>query len=98
MRRLSVPAARRVAVAAQGLHRVPARPARRADVTATVRRLGAVQIDSVNVLARAHYLPVASRLGAYPQEWVDESTRPDPGPARLFEYWGHEASLLPVED
>jgi uncharacterized protein YcaQ len=96
MRRLSVPAARRVAVAAQGLHRVPARPARRADVTATVRRLGAVQIDSVNVLARAHYLPFASRLGAYPQEWVDESTRPDPGPARLFEYWGHEASLLPV--
>ena len=56
--------------------------------------LGAVQIDSVNVLTRTHYLPGFSRLGGYPREALEQAAwGPQPS---LFEYWGHEASFLPV--
>jgi uncharacterized protein YcaQ len=88
MTSLTVAQARRVAVRAQRLDQ-----RRRTAPLTLLRHLGAIQIDSVNVLARAHYLPFYSRLSA-PQTDVD----------RLFsartttEYWAHEASLLPVED
>ena len=62
---------------------------------ATVRRLGLLQVDSVNVVARAHYLPLFSRLGPYDRDLLDRQS--GRSPRRLFEYWGHEASLLPVE-
>ncbi len=60
-----------------------------------IGRLGLLQIDSVNVLVRAHYMPLFSRLGAYDRGTLDILTI-----ARskcVFEYWGHEASLLPIE-
>lgn len=88
-RPLTCAQARRLAVHSTGL----ASPARGA--TPTVRRLGVLQIDSVNVLARAHHLTLLSRGVAAPHDALTAATR---SPRRtLFEYWGREASLLPVE-
>ncbi len=61
-----------------------------------LRRVGMLQIDSVNVLMRAHYFPLFSRLGPYPVKLLDEVSY-SPKRRRFFEYWGHEASLLPLE-
>ena len=94
---LSAAEARRVALAAQGFGRArPERAVTTRDVVRTVRTLGLVQIDSVNVLVRSHYLPGYSRLGTYARDLLDAAAYQ--GRTRLlFEYWGHEASLLPVE-
>jgi uncharacterized protein len=92
---LSAAEARRLALAAQGF--ADPRPDRRPggwDLRRVLRRVGLLQIDSVNVLERAHYLPAFSRLGPYPRELLDRASQR--APRRLFEYWGHEASLLPV--
>ena len=104
---LSAAEARGAALAAQGLGRprpngrVDARHLRRA-----IDDVGLLQLDSVNVLCRSHYLPLFSRLGPYPRATLDRlashvDSAPEPGERAgrdraLFEYWGHEASLLPV--
>src|SRR5215213_3667536 len=93
--RLSAAHARRIALAAQGFADPPPNGAPTGwAVRRLIDRVGLVQIDSVNVLQRAHYLPLFSRAGPYDTELLDRSAHY--APRRLFEYWGHEASLLPV--
>jgi len=93
---ISAPEARRLALAAQGFGepRPDSNPGGW-DLRRALRAVGLVQIDSVNVLERAHYLPAFSRIGPYRHELLDRLSQRSP--RRLFEYWGHEASLLPVE-
>ena len=91
---LSGAEARRAALGALGFgQRKPAR-AGIAHVRATVARLGAIQIDSVNVLARAHYLPTFSRYGQYRTSALDALAHTH---RELFEYWGHAACFLPMD-
>ena len=93
---LSLKQARQLAVAAQGL--APGRPgaATRRDMRSVIRRIGFLQIDSVNVLVRAHYMPLFSRLGAYDRDWLERDSY-HRTQRRLFEYWAHEACLVPLE-
>ncbi len=96
METLSLAQARRVALAAQQVHRprpVGAVTTRRA--LAAVERLGLLQIDSVNVLARAHLLPLYSRLGPYDVGILDRAS--GRAPRRLVETWAHMASFVPAE-
>lgn len=95
--RLSLAAARRIALAAQGFGRPRPKAPSAADLSRLARRLGLHQIDSVNVLARAHYLPAFSRLGAYDCHLLDRAAWGVKRRRRLFEYWAHEASLLPLD-
>ena len=91
---LSAAEARRLALASLGFGvKKPAR-AGAAHVRAMAARLGAIQIDSVNVLARAHYLPAFSRFGPYPMSALDTIVH---GRRELFEYWGHAACFLPID-
>lgn len=91
---LSLAQARRIVLHAQGFGRDYARADLRT-LLSLVRSLGTVQIDSVNVLVRSHYLPAFSRLGPYDRALLERLAYRRP--RRLFEYWGHEASLLPIE-
>ena len=89
---VSLTAVRRLVVARQGF----AGRFRRGDagdVEATIRRLTAVQLDSITAVDRAHRLTLGARIGAYPRDTVAQLL----GEGRIFEYWAHEASLLPIE-
>jgi hypothetical protein len=87
--------ARRIALAAQQFAvRTPQSVGAR-HVRGLISQLGAIQIDSVNVLVRSHYLPVFSRLGSYDRALLERVAYGKP--RRVFEYWGHEASFLPME-
>ena len=90
---LSAAEARRLALAAQGFGgtRTGATPAK---ILKLANRLGAIQIDSVNVLVRAHHMPVYSRLGPYPLTSLDELAYTK---RRLFEYFAHAACYIPIQ-
>jgi uncharacterized protein YcaQ len=92
---ISAAEARRIALAAQQFAPAAA-PSTVRGVSDLVRRLGVVQIDSVNVLVRSHYLPIFSRRGAYSTSLLERAAYADRD-RPLFEYWGHEASFLPIE-
>lgn len=90
---ISLAQARRMAIAAQGLDRPHPARVDLGTLTRLTQRLGLLQIDSVNVLARAHQLPVFARLGPYDTALLSRMS--DRSPRRLLETWAHEASLVP---
>ena len=93
--KLTAGEARRVALAAQGFATPrPDGEVNKRQLLKLIQRLGVIQIDSVNVVSRTHYLPAFSRLGAYPRALLEELAWAKKRP--LFEYWAHEASLLPL--
>ena len=92
---LSPALARRIALAAQGFGRPLPETASPRAVGAVVDRLGLLQIDSVNVFERSHYLPAFSRVGAYDRAALDRITSGRRG--RMVEYWAHQAAFIPRE-
>jgi len=94
---LSLNQARRVALAAQGFAgRSLAADVKPARLNQLIERLGVVQIDSVNAVVRSHYLPLFSRLGQYAPTLLEQAAWSAGKRRTLFEYWGHEASLMPL--
>ena len=88
----SVAAVRRLVVAQQGFAS-RFRRAGRAEVESAIRRLSAVQLDSISTVDRAHRLTLSARIGVVPRNALDDLLRE----GRIFEYWAHEACLLPIE-
>ena len=90
---ISLSTARNLVLQAQGLAHEPFSPANKSDALAAIQRLGALQIDTINIVARSPYLSLMSRLGEYEPGWLDELL----AEGKLFEYWAHAASFLPIE-
>ena len=93
MRTISLTALRRLAVGAQG-YTTRSRSGNRREVEDTIRALSCVQLDSITAVERSHRITLGSRAGAYPRETVSRLL----GQGRIFEYWAHEACLIPVEE
>jgi uncharacterized protein YcaQ len=90
---ISLAEIRRRVVEAQGYTSRP-RTGTPAEVLATIQRVGCIQLDSVSTVERSHRLALGARVGAYPEPTVSRLLRT----GKIFEYWAHEACLLPVED
>ncbi len=92
---ITVSHARRIALAAQGFGKPPDAAVGARQLNLAIDRLGLLQIDSVNVFERSHYLPLFARLGVYDRATLDRLTFARKG--RYLEYWAHEAAIIPVE-
>ncbi|MDQ0739395.1 winged helix-turn-helix domain-containing protein [Pseudomonas sp. W4I3] len=93
----SLKQARRMALVAQGFSgRQPPAQIKAAHLNRLIERLGVLQIDSVNAVVRSHYLPLFSRLGSYSPLILEQAAWSQGRRRSLFEYWGHEASLMPI--
>jgi len=93
VRTISITALRRLAIAAQGYASRSRRGSRR-EVEDAIRALSCVQLDSITAVERSHRITLGSRVGAYPRETVSRLL----GQGRIFEYWAHEACLIPVDE
>jgi uncharacterized protein len=93
MREISLTALRRIVIAAQG-YASRSRSGTRTEVEEAIRLLSCVQLDSITAVERSHRITIGSRVGAYPRETVSRLL----GQGRIFEYWAHEACLIPVEE
>jgi uncharacterized protein YcaQ len=89
--------ARLLTLQAQGLIGAPPRGRGSAAVGAMLRRVGAVQLDTISVLARSHELVAYARLGPVPRSAIERAYW-HPGTATAFEYWSHAACVLPIEE
>ena len=92
-RTVSTAELRRRAVAAQG-YASRTRRGRPIEVAAAIDRLGCVQLDSISAVERSHRITLAGRVGSYPRGTVSKLL----GQGRVFEYWAHEACLVPIGD
>lgn len=91
---ISLSAARTLHLAAQQLQHPLKRKPQRDDLLTAITQMGLLQIDTISVVARSPYLVLFSRLGHYPQEWLEDAL----ASGKLFEYWAHEACFIPIED
>ncbi len=94
MKTLSQDAVRGLMIAAQGLQNDPQPPATKVDVLAMIRLMHMLQIDSISVVARAHYFVLWSRLGDYDPQWLDDLLEE----ATLFEHYANANCFVPIED
>ena len=95
MRSLSQAQARRIALAAQGFLDPPHEQPTMRTLARTLGRTGVLQVDSVNVLQRAHYMPLYSRMGPYDVDLVRRAS--ETRPRRMVEYWAHVQAYMPVD-
>src|SRR5262245_46012191 len=93
MRTVSLTALRRIVIGAQG-YATRSRAGTRQEVEGAIRSLSCVQLDSITAVERSHRITLGSRVGTYPRETVSRLL----GEGRIFEYWAHEACLIPVEE
>lgn len=94
MLELSQASAQKIMLATLDLARPEARKAAKKDVLGIIRQMHLLQLDTISVVERSHYLVLWSRLGDYRKEWLDELL----AEGQLFEYWAHAACILPIED
>lgn len=93
---LSAAEARRIALAAQGFAKPRPASAGTRQLNGALARMGTLQIDSVNVFARSHYMPLFSRLGVYDTAALDRLLFARRAP--YVEYWAHVAAFIPAAD